>query len=87
MKGRTNKHDQLVQEQSTTKPTGRFRHSSSLVEKESRDGVPLEHLSCSGLTLEHILHPDNLAQAWRQVRGNKGVAGIDGVSISGFPGQ
>ena len=82
MKGRTDKCDRLTQEQPTTKPTGRVRHSSPLAEKESRSGE-LEHLH--GVLLEHILHPDNLTQAWQQVRGNKGVAGIDGVSISDFP--
>jgi len=83
MKGRTEEHDRLAQEQSTTKPTGRVRHSSPLEEKESRDGVVLEHLR--GVLLEHILHPDNLTQAWQQVRRNKGVAGIDGASVSDFP--
>lgn len=34
---------------------------------------------------EQVLHPDNLRRAWRQVRANKGTAGIDGLSIDDFP--
>lgn len=34
---------------------------------------------------EQVLHPANLRRAWRQVRANKGAAGIDGLSIEAFP--
>ena len=35
--------------------------------------------------LEHVLEPDNLMRAWKQVKSNKGAPGIDGVTIAQFP--
>ncbi|WP_245583302.1 group II intron reverse transcriptase/maturase [Oceanospirillum beijerinckii] len=35
--------------------------------------------------LEQVLQPDNLQVAWKQVRANKGAAGIDGMAIDEFP--
>ncbi len=32
-----------------------------------------------------LLRPENLQQAWRQVKANKGAAGIDGMTIDAFP--
>ena len=34
---------------------------------------------------EQMLQPANLQQAWKQVRGNKGAPGTDGMSIDDFP--
>lgn len=35
--------------------------------------------------LDAVLHRANLQQAWKQVRANKGAAGVDGMTIDEFP--
>ena len=35
--------------------------------------------------LERVLQRANLQAAWRQVRANKGAAGVDGMTIDAFP--
>ncbi|MEW8389536.1 MAG: group II intron reverse transcriptase/maturase [Candidatus Thiodiazotropha sp.] len=35
--------------------------------------------------MERILSPENLHTAWKQVKGNKGSPGVDGVSIEDYP--
>ena len=37
------------------------------------------------MTLEDILDSENLSQAWKQVRGNRGAAGVDGMEVGDFP--
>ena len=60
----------------TVQPTGCGRREHrGLLEKES---------SCE-VTLENVLHPENIAEAWKRVRSNKGAAGTDGMSIGDFP--
>ncbi|BCE00917.1 RNA-directed DNA polymerase [Marinicellulosiphila megalodicopiae] len=34
---------------------------------------------------EQMMRPDNLQQAWKQVRANKGAPGIDGMTVDDFP--
>jgi RNA-directed DNA polymerase len=34
---------------------------------------------------EQVLHRENILNAWKQVRANKGAPGIDGLSIDAFP--
>jgi retron-type reverse transcriptase len=36
--------------------------------------------------LENVLSSENMAQAWKQVRANKGAAGIDEMTVGEFPG-
>ena len=35
--------------------------------------------------LERVLSPENLHEAWRQVKGNKGAPGVDGITIGDYP--
>jgi len=44
-----------------------------------------ETASSRGYTLNDVLAPKNLALAWKQVKANKGAAGIDGMEIGDFP--
>ena len=41
--------------------------------------------SSRGTQLEDILSSENLSRAWKQVRGNKGAAGVDGMEVGDFP--
>jgi RNA-directed DNA polymerase len=35
--------------------------------------------------MEQVLAPENLTQAWKRVRANKGAPGIDGMTVEAFP--
>ena len=60
----------------TTKPQGEVRHGY---------GTQAEQESSRGTQLEDILSSENLSRAWKQVRGNKGAAGVDGMEVGDFP--
>ena len=36
------------------------------------------------MLLEQILAPDNLRQAWKRVKQNKGAAGVDGLTVEQY---
>ena len=44
-----------------------------------------EHGTSSGDLLERILSRENLLRAGRRVKANRGVAGVDGMTIAQFP--
>jgi RNA-directed DNA polymerase len=57
-------------------PTGFGRGGyRNLAEKES---------SC-GVTLSDVLSSQNMEKAWKQVKSNKGAAGVDGMKVGDFP--
>ena len=37
------------------------------------------------VTVEHVVERDNILNAWKQVRANKGAPGIDNISTEEFP--
>lgn len=48
----------------------------------NRRGV--EELSSNSQLLERILTPENVQKAWKMVRANKGVPGVDGITVDEF---
>lgn len=78
MKDRTNEEGI---DPATDKPTDDARRRGAL---ESRGGG--KHGAPQGPTMiEEILEPENLAQAWKRVKANKGAPGIDGMTVEDFP--
>lgn len=59
---------------------------------EFSNGVPRDSSTLSvhdgtmeGPLLERVVHSDNLANAWKNVRRNRGSPGVDGMTVSDFP--
>lgn len=75
-KDRTNTGNRPAQPSTTTKPQGEVRHGY---------GTQAEQESSRGIQLEDILSSENLSLAWKQVRANKGAAGVDGMEVGDFP--
>jgi hypothetical protein len=76
MKDRTNTGNRPAHPSTTTKPQGEVRHGY---------GTQAEQESSRGIQLEDILNSENLGDAWKQVRANKGAAGVDGMEVGEFP--
>ncbi len=58
----------------TVNPNGGVVYGRAVEEQFSEDQL-----------LEQILSTENVREAWRQVRANKGAPGIDGVTVDEFP--
>lgn len=56
------------------------RRGESEIDCGGRHGAPQERTM-----IEEILEPENLAQAWKRVKANKGAPGIDGMTVEDFP--
>jgi RNA-directed DNA polymerase len=75
VKGRTSREGKVsMSSEHTLNPTGEvlFRR----VVEEPPSSLQL---------LERILSPENISEAWKRVRANKGAPGIDGVTVEEFP--
>ena len=75
-KDRTKTGNRPAHPSTTTKPQGEVRHGY---------GTQAEQESSRGIQLEDILSSENLSLAWKQVRANKGAAGVDGMEVREFP--
>jgi RNA-directed DNA polymerase len=75
-KDRTKTGNRPAHPSTTTKPQGEVRHGY---------GTQAEQESSRGTQLEDIFSSENLSLAWKQVRGNKGAAGVDGMEVGDFP--
>jgi RNA-directed DNA polymerase len=57
--------------------------------KSPTGGVAMERVTDSSFPehhlLERILSRENMERAWKQVKANHGVPGIDGITIEQFP--
>ena len=58
----------------TVNPNGGVVYRRAVEEQFSNDQL-----------LERILSVENVGEAWRQVRANKGAPGIDGITVEDFP--
>lgn len=78
MKGRTNEEGV---DPATDGPTDDARRrGESECHCGRKHGAPQERDM-----IEEILEPENIAQAWKRVKANKGAPGIDGMTVEDFP--
>jgi RNA-directed DNA polymerase len=80
MKGRTDKEGlDPVEDKRTDDASVRGELESR---HGGKHGTPQERIPTM---VEQVLDPQNLSQAWKRVKANKGAAGIDGMSVEAFP--
>ena len=68
----------------SSSPTGEARHAG----REETESLPVVHDPESPASphrlMEEVWERENLKAAWRQVKGNKGSAGVDGMTVGGL---
>ncbi|MCG8037759.1 MAG: group II intron reverse transcriptase/maturase [Candidatus Thiodiazotropha taylori] len=56
-----------------------------MINEKSATGGESQQPALNDNLIERVLSPENLHAAWKQVKGNKGAPGVDGVSIEDYP--
>ena len=56
-----------------------------MTNEKSQTGGELQQPALNDNLLERVLSPDNLHAAWKQVKGNKGAPGVDGITFEDYP--
>jgi RNA-directed DNA polymerase len=56
-----------------------------VINEKSTAGGELQQPALNDDLFERVMSPENLQAAWRQVKGNKGAPGVDGISIEDYP--
>lgn len=71
--------------EASTAAGGRVEPSDSRCEREASDGLSAPSPTSEASVMQEVLKPENLSEALRAVRANKGSAGVDGMTVGELP--
>ena len=69
----------------TSTPINQARTGQMRAAANTHRALKQDEVKVNRELLENVLTSDNLADAWKQVKANKGAPGIDGMTIEDFP--